>query len=281
MNEVAVRQTTALAPISDDPFADFAQEAGQRSIVGQLLKFSKGDWLVGESSDEIPIGTQFVANMGELLRGWVRWQDNKPTDHVMGKVMLRYQPPRRNELGDLDKSQWEVDDKGNERDPWQETYYLLLKGYGDGNDDELFTFAASSKGGRDAIADLSNEFSKGKRRQKGEVYPIVAIGTGFYLHKEFGRIKTPEFKIVGWVPTSIFDDVGNGDGEGVAHDGAENVDPETGEVTTGGAPASTDPAPAPAKAAKTETGKAETAAPRTAKAETAKTETTKTKAARF
>ncbi|MBO4228150.1 hypothetical protein [Bradyrhizobium neotropicale] len=229
MNEIMERQNntagTAIAPYDDDPFTQFANDVGQRSIVGSLLKFSKGDWLVGETNDEVPLGTQFVANMGELLRGWVRWADNKPTDHVMGKVMMRYQPPRRSELGDLDKSQWEVDDKGNERDPWQETYYLLLMGTGDDHG-ELYTYAASSKGGRDAIAELCKEYSKGKRKQKGEMYPVVALGSDSYPHpkKEYGRIKTPVLKIVGWVATSVFDDIGTADDE--------QIDPETGEVMT-------------------------------------------------
>ena len=67
----------------------------------------------------MPAGTRFVANMGELLTGWQRWEDNKPTDMVMGKVMERFQAPRRNELGDMDREQWEVDGTGKERDPWQ------------------------------------------------------------------------------------------------------------------------------------------------------------------
>lgn len=225
MNEVTTRQSTAVATAGDDPYAEVARELSQRSIVGTLLKFSKGDWLAGENNEEIPLGTQFVANMDELMRGWIRWEDGKPNDHRMGPVAQRFQPPRRGELGDLDKSLWEVDEKGNERDPWQESFYLLLKGTGD--DDELYTFAASSKGARDCIGALCKDYSKGKRMQKEGMFPVVAIGTDYYDHpkKEYGRIKTPEFKVVGWAPASVFD----GDGAD------EEVDPETSEVT--GAPA--------------------------------------------
>jgi hypothetical protein len=225
-NEVTQRQTGALATTGDDdPYAEVAREISQRSIVGTLLKFSKGDWLAGEQNEEIPLGTQFVANMDELMRGWIRWEDGKPNDHRMGPVAQRFQPPRRGELGDLDKSQWEVDEKGNERDPWQESFYLLLKGTGD--DDELYTFAASSKGARDCIGALCKDYSKGKRMQKEGMFPVVAIGTDHYDHpkKEYGRIKTPVLKVVGWAPATVFDEAGAA--------GEETVDPETGEVTGG------------------------------------------------
>jgi hypothetical protein len=268
MNEVTTRQSTAVAPLSDDPFADFAQETGSRNIVGQLLKFSKGDWLVGQENDEVPIGSTFVANMFELLRGWVRWEDNKPTDHIMGKVFQRFQPPRRGELGDLDKSLWEVDSQNRERDPWQETYYLLLRDTPQ-DGEELYTFSASSKGGRDAISDLCRDYSKEKRKQKDgdSVLPIVKIGVEAYDHpnKEYGRIKKPTFEIVGWVPRTIFDDVP-----------VDEHDPVTGEVIDKDklpepeTAAAAKPAAAAKEAAKTDTTKADTTktdpAPKTAAA---------------
>ena len=83
MNESHQNHNTAVAASNDDPFAGFAQEAGP-GISSAHLKFTKGEWLVGQHSRRSR-GTQFVANMGELLRGWVRWQDNKPTDQSWAK----------------------------------------------------------------------------------------------------------------------------------------------------------------------------------------------------
>jgi hypothetical protein len=71
---------------------------------GKLLKFSKGDYLVGEDNDEVEEGTQYVANMDELMVGWIRWADGKPEDQIMGRVSEGYQPPKRNTLGDDDKT---------------------------------------------------------------------------------------------------------------------------------------------------------------------------------
>jgi hypothetical protein len=74
---------------------------------GTFLKFSKGEWLLGEEGKEVPAQTRFVANLEEYYRGWVRWWDGKPTDHLIGRVIDRHQVPTRESLGDLDQSKWE------------------------------------------------------------------------------------------------------------------------------------------------------------------------------
>lgn len=185
----------------DNFFVTYGEATRQTAIVGKLLKFSKGDWMAGESNEPIENGSQFIANMDELLVGWVRWSNNKPTDHQMGRVSAGYQPPRRNELGDTDQDQWEVGEDGQSRDPWQFTNYLLLQD----EDKELFTFTTSSTGGRNAIGDLCIKYGK-MMRQKPNELPIIELGVGSYMHsnKAFGRIKYPTLSIVSWVPKSKF-----------------------------------------------------------------------------
>src|SRR5262245_22723965 len=178
MSDMVPRQSTAPSVIyDDDPYAAFAHEVNQRNIVGKLLKFSKGDWSIGQDNEEIEVGTEFIANMEELLRGWIRWDDGKPVDHIMGKVSRAFQPPKRPELGFLDEDEWDTDLNNLPRDPWQESYYLLLKGTGELSE-ELFTFAASSKGGRDAVSKLCEDFSKGRRKQAPDMFPVVAVDVG-------------------------------------------------------------------------------------------------------
>jgi len=238
MNDIVTRNTTAVAKQSDNPFADYADSAVATSIVGKLLKFSKGDWLAGKDEDEVPNGTKFVANMGELLTGWQRWEDNKPTEQRMGKVMERYQAPHRNELGDMDREQWEVDSTGKERDPWQRTNYLLCKGLNDG---ELYTFTTSSKGGLDAVARLCKDYAPFMATKPNE-WPVIEIGTDGYAHpnKDFGRIKVPTFKIAGFEPKATFaPDLGEQQLPSIEDDMNANVD-EFPEVV----------APAPKPAAK-------------------------------
>src|SRR6185503_20383716 len=69
-----------------NPFEEIGQQAPRR-IIGQLLKFSKGDYLYGQENDELPMGSKLIANMDQLLRGWIKWADNKPAEQVMGLVV--------------------------------------------------------------------------------------------------------------------------------------------------------------------------------------------------
>jgi len=203
MNDMAERKSSAVSGTAANPFTTYGEAQNQRAIIGQLLKFSKGDYLAGQEDEEVPVGTQFVANMDEMLAGWIRWENNKPTDHVMGKVSDGYQPPRRNELGDTDKDQWEVDAQGQQRDPWQFSNYLLMKGAG--ADDGLYTFTTSSRGGLNALGDLCKVYGKAMA-QRADEYPVVALGVNAYDHpnRSFGRIKVPTFQIVGWAPKAVF-----------------------------------------------------------------------------
>src|SRR5262245_41926987 len=209
MNEVAILNTAnnsnalVLANGEDDPFGAYADAVAPRNIIGTLLKFSKGDYLAGEEGVPVPIGTQFTANVSELLVGWVRWTDNKPTDHCMYRVADGQALPKRAELGDLDKSLWETDNHGERRDPWQFTNYLPLMNEAG----ELFTFTTASRGGIGAIAELCRRYSRHHSRHP-DVLPIIALDVDSYQHKvkEYGRIKFPKFTPMGWASKSKFDE---------------------------------------------------------------------------
>lgn len=201
MNQVTNPQSTALATPAANYFESYGEQANRRMIVGKLLKFSKGDWLAGEHNEEIAVGTKFLVNMDELLIGWTRWAEGRPSDQIMGKVSEGYAPPRRTELGDDDKGEWEVDNQGQPRDPWQFGNVLLMQDTAG----QLFTFTTSSRGGLNAIGSLCKDYGKAMRQRPDE-YPVIEIGTDSYMHpnKALGRIKTPTLKIVGWKAKSTF-----------------------------------------------------------------------------
>jgi hypothetical protein len=72
---------------------------------GAFLKFTKGDWTLGEDARKLPADARFVANMDEYYRGWVRWWNGKPTDHLIGRVVDRHRVPPREELERPGRSQ--------------------------------------------------------------------------------------------------------------------------------------------------------------------------------
>src|SRR5262249_47472200 len=158
-------------------------------IVGKLLKFSKGDYLAGQDGEEVPVGTKLVAVMDTLTVGWIKWQDARPVEHRMGPIAEGYAPPPRSELGDTEEDKWDLDDRGEPRDPWQFSNYLILL---DAETKDAYTFTTSSRGGLGAIGELSKAYGK-RIRQEPDCYPVIELEVGSYQHtnREFGRIKYP------------------------------------------------------------------------------------------
>lgn len=203
MNAVSkIEGSTALSTGSDNAYLAYGQAQTQRTIVGDLLKFSKGEYLVGQNDEEMAEGTRLVANMEELLIGWIKWEDGKPSEQEMGRIVDGYTPPRRKDLGDTDETDWEVDTNGAPRDPWNFTNYLVMK---EESGDKLFTFTTSSRGGLNAIGELCKVYGK-EMRQRPNDYPIVALKVSSYRHskKEYGKIFVPVLEVVGWAPKGDF-----------------------------------------------------------------------------
>jgi hypothetical protein len=184
-----------------DPFEAFADATAPQHIIGRLLRFSKGDFLVGEEAEEIAPGTVFVANLDALLTGWVRWWDGKPTDQAMQLVTENLPMPRREELGETDRNAWELGSDGEPRDPWAFTVYLPMMAA----DEELYTFTTSSRGGHTAIGKLCRFYAR-SRKFRPDCHPRVALNVDAYTHAEYGKIKFPVFSPCGWEPKQKFND---------------------------------------------------------------------------
>jgi hypothetical protein len=206
MNDLTpIKSSGALVAAAPNNFEAYSEAASGNRIIGDLLKFSKGDWLFGRNSDEMARGTRLVANIADLKVGMVKWEGGKPVDAEMGRVADGYRMPKREDLGSTDKDLWERDEvSGQPRDPWQLTNVLILKAE---KGDQLFTFSPSSKGGVGAIAKLAGEYGKRVRSHPNDL-PIVALEVDSYSHpnKALGRIKVPVLKIVGWTASAGFED---------------------------------------------------------------------------
>jgi hypothetical protein len=181
-------------------FEAYGESAGSGLIVGDLLKFSKGDWLAGQENRAIAEGTKLLAVMDTLIVGWQKWESQRPVAYRMGLLIEGFVPPPREELGDNDEELWERDDNDEMRDPWALTNYMQL--IDPKNAEQVFTFTTSSKGGLGAIAKLCREYGRAREKEHREdQYPLVRLDIGSYQHRDrsLGRIKFPSFSIVGWV----------------------------------------------------------------------------------
>jgi len=182
-------------------FAQYAEAASANQIEGKLLKFSKGDWTYGVDGLELPAGTRLVALMTTLTIGWQRWANGKPMDTRFGLVANGYQPPNHRELGDEDSAVWEVDANGDARDPWAfVNRFVLIRP----DDNTVFTFSTSSRGGINAIGELCKTYS---RAVPGK-YPLVSLDVGSYSHSDprVGKVKFPIFNVVKYVDAAPFDE---------------------------------------------------------------------------
>lgn len=195
-----------LANEETNPFTAYGSSmSGSRSIIGKLLKFTKGDYTAGQENEEVAENTRLVANMDTFLIGWQKWLDDKPSGEEMGLLKDSYTPPRRDELGDTDQEKWGVGPDGNVRDPWQFTNRVILKKPGKSKNGEgLFTFITGSRGGIGAMTRLCQAYGEEMRAHPDE-NPVVTLGVGSYVHSDFGKIKFPIFSIVGWEKKALFE----------------------------------------------------------------------------
>jgi hypothetical protein len=198
-----------ITPHGANNFTAYGDAVSARAIAGKLLRFRKGEYLAGEDDECIKPGTLLVANMDELLVGWVKWLDRKPVEHVMGRVAEGFQPPLRRDLGDLDTNAWDEDAAGKAKDPWQLTNYLLCMD----DSTQLYTFVTSSRTGLNSIAKLSKAYGR-QLNQHVDAWPVVQLSVAAYESADFGRIQYPEFPIVAWVPRKSFPAPDSVDGGG-------------------------------------------------------------------
>lgn len=190
-----------VATATQNFFEKYGEAATARNITGLLLRFNKfGEYRAGQDDQEIPRGTALVAYMSTLAVGYVRWEDARPAEIIMGPVGEGFVPPRREELGYTDQSKWETFDDGRAKDPWALSNSLVLL---DLESNEFYTFNSSSKGGLSAIGELSKIYGK-HIRQKPEEFPTIELDVGSYQHsnRAFGEIRFPVFKVTGWIAAS-------------------------------------------------------------------------------
>jgi hypothetical protein len=107
-NELATQKTAT------ELLVQAADELSGGSM-GQILKFSKGKYFVGDK--EIAVNSELIAHVTQLARGWVKFKGGELVDRRIGKVVDGFVVPERDALDATDKSEWEKDDRGDPRDP--------------------------------------------------------------------------------------------------------------------------------------------------------------------
>jgi hypothetical protein len=183
-------------------------------LYGDLLKFSgkTGTWTAGAQGVEIPLGTQLVAIVPEMLAGYVKWSEGELVEQALVPVTDSYDPKAlRLSLGDTDESRWPRGDDGEPEDPWKEAAYLPLKNLKTGAE---YTYSTSSLGGCRAVKKLVATYAwqiRAAPETTANHLPVVELGARSYKHadRKRGTIFNPILTGIDWVPASAAMDKGD------------------------------------------------------------------------
>ena len=195
----------ALATYALDPFEAYANAVAPRTIIGTLLRFSKGDYLAGEEGKEIPNGSTFTANLDELLAGWIKWSGGRPIEHMMVRVAEGRTLPKREVLGDSDASHWEAAARAchaiHGSLPTTFRYWTNKVGSSPSQRPHVV-------GSPLLVILLARLYARHRLAGHRDVHPMIALDVGSYLHpnREYGRIKYPLFTRMGWVSKTAFNE---------------------------------------------------------------------------
>jgi hypothetical protein len=169
-----------------DPVEELAAEA--RNNIENALKFVKGEWTIND--EKAPDGVEFVAYIDHLVKGWIRFDDQKVAERILVRRGDKQRLPEREDLSYAEESDWPRDSKGKPRDPWAKQFFVPLLAVNDG---KLVTFVTGSIGGRIAVGKLCDAFLNNDRKR-----PIIKLDISSFKSKEYGKVDSPAFQIVGY-----------------------------------------------------------------------------------
>ena len=158
----------------------------------RMLKFNKGDY-TDSDSQPVSIGTEFIAHVSSVAKNWIKFRDGTVKDRKLfrpGQIV-----PLREDLDDRNEDTWENGLDGRPRDPWVLQSLLPLEAAKDG---EIYVFVTSSFGGKRAVGDLCKAWGRRYARDPNPPMPIIKLAVADMPTKKFGKVKRPEFKIIGY-----------------------------------------------------------------------------------
>jgi hypothetical protein len=182
-------------------------DAGNAGTV--IIKMDKtGHWVFGADQTEVEEGSTWAINPYSFVQGYIAWGEGE----VLGEKMVPVSEPLP-EMGVA---------PANAKNGWEVQVGLSMKCLS-GEDEGLEgRYSTTSRGGKRAVQELAVAIAQQVEKDQSKPVPIVRLKSDSYKHKQYGKVITPMFEIVGWM-------------------GME------GEVPADEAPAQVEQAPAPAR----------------------------------
>ena len=149
------------------------------------LKFSKGDWLYGADANEPSEDARFGINPFGILRGYIAWGDGAVVNEVMKG--LTEGEVRKSDLPDI---------PGEAK--WAAQIGVELMGVAGTERGLNMVFASSSSGGVKELSKLIEAIAARAESGAPDFVPVVRLDSASYVHKTYGRVKTPVLEITDW-----------------------------------------------------------------------------------
>ena len=155
--------------------------------VSYLKMLKSGEWLFGADDIDVAKDDEWVVNTQSFVAGFQAWENNE----LLGEeVRLITEPPIT--TGDLE-------DFGHPS-PWKPLLGFELVCVSGTNEGTRCLYKTTSRGGIGAINDFMKKIvAKVKEDPTGDNVPLIKLAVSHYQHKKYGRIYTPEIKVLDWI----------------------------------------------------------------------------------
>jgi hypothetical protein len=152
-----------------------------------ILKMDKtGCWVFGADQTEVEDDATWAVNPYSFVHGYIAWGDGV----VLGEQMTSITAPLP-ELGEA---------PAGAKKGWETQIGVSLKCLS-GEDEGLEArYAATSSGGLKAVKMLGLAVAAQVELDQTTPVPVVKLKKEHYQHKKYGRIFTPVFDIISWMP---------------------------------------------------------------------------------
>jgi hypothetical protein len=165
-----------------------AGAARQRTGDHLFLKLAKsGEWLFGPEEIEVESDERWAINPASFKIGVIGWENG----NVVEEIMFAFTSDERVDMSTLKRI-----DSNKDGDGWKEQISVEMRHM---EEDISVLYGTTSLGGRNAMADLAAAIGDRMETDPDTPVAVVELHVDSYKHKKYGKIFTPEIRVVDWV----------------------------------------------------------------------------------
>lgn len=154
------------------------------------IKFGKdGSWSFGVDNVELKPGTEVAINPLSVKSGYSSWTDYPKEAKKKNELVGEFLVP----LGQPLPPKHTMKDTGWD---WRDLRVIEMKVLNGPHKDKEMIFSTTSDGGLRAIKAILDQVIQQLDEDPDFIVPVVALGSSFYEHKQWGKTYTPVMDVV-------------------------------------------------------------------------------------